>query len=137
MISFYIASSGDRLADVVALSTRLEGRGMRNAFAWHEHWHHKCSSEVCGIRDRQDLAAREIEAASTCDVFVGIARMGKGSHVEFGMALGGGHAQRFILVGVNVVDLVFYEYAYVEHAATVADVERMIMGDGVASKERC
>ena len=49
----------------------------------------------------------EIDAASKCNIFIGAARMGKGSHVELGLALGG-DARRIILVGVDPADSVFY-----------------------------
>lgn len=127
MTTFYIASSGDGLADVKLLAAVLEGRGLQNTFPWHEHWNHKCSTAVCGILDRQDLGAVEIEAARTCDLFVGIARLGKGSHVEFGMALTG-RARRLILVGVDVADSVFYGHARVEHVATVTGASLLIGG---------
>jgi hypothetical protein len=86
--SFYIASSRDGIADVRALAARRCGRGMRCAFPWWSHFHHACSADLCGIADRRDLARREIEAARSCDLFIGVARLGKGSHVELGAALG-------------------------------------------------
>lgn len=125
--TFYIASSGDGLSDVILLATVLENRGMRNAFRWPDHWHHKCAPAVCGLRDRRELGERELEAASSCDLFIGINRLGKGSHVEFGAALVG-RARRFILIGIVPADLVFYEDARIEHASTVAEAVRMVVG---------
>jgi hypothetical protein len=122
--TFYIASSRDRIAEVREIAQFLEARGMRNAFDWPEHFDHKCSLEGCGIRDRPDLAKRELEGASTCDLFIGIARLGRGSHVELGAALVG-PAHKIILVGVDRGDSVFYDAAGVEHMATVADVMRL------------
>ncbi len=98
---------------------------MYNTFSWPDHFDHKCSQNGCGIRDRSDLARRELEGASTCDLFIGIARLGRGSHVELGAALVGLRAHRIILVGADRADSVFYDASGVEHAATVADVMRM------------
>lgn len=127
--TFYIASSRDGLADVTKLATRLESRGMRDAFAWPAHFEHRCSSETCGVRDRHDLANRELVAAWTCDLFIGIARLGKGSHVELGAALAG-KARRVILVGVDRNDSVFYADGVVEVVATIDDVVRVLFAAG-------
>lgn len=123
--TFYVASSRDRLADVLAIAELLTASGMRNAFVWPEHFTHRCSSWTCGVRGRADLARHELDAARTCDLFIGIARMGKGTHVELGAALTGPF-KRVILVGVDCADLVFYEAAGVEHAADVDGLRAML-----------
>jgi hypothetical protein len=87
---------------------------MTNAFPWPKHFEHKCSSETCGIANRADLAFNELVAANTCDLFIGIARLGRGAHVELGAALLTGNA-RIVLVGVNRADSVFYDADRVEH----------------------
>lgn len=120
--SFYVASSRDRIDDVAMVASFLVQRGMRNTFAWPDHFTHRCSAETCGVRDRADLARRELAAAGTCDLFVGIARLGKGTHVEIGAALFArdrGHPKRIILVGVDRADSVFYDDAKVEHSIDV------------------
>jgi hypothetical protein len=127
--TFYLASSRDRIDDVNSIAALLVERGMYNAFAWPEHFTHRCSAETCGIRDRADLARRELTAAGTCDLFVGIARMGKGTHAELGAALFASHhtnAKRVILVGVDRSDSVFYDAAGVEHAADVPALIAML-----------
>jgi len=121
MPSFYVASSRDGLEAAVDLSRVLVGKGMRNAFAWWEHFNHKCSMELCAVANRFDLACRELAAASRCDVFVGISRMGKGSHVELGAALMGGCPKSVILVGVDPADSVFYDPVLVTVVPTIAD----------------
>jgi hypothetical protein len=121
---FYVASSADRIHDVDLLSKELVRRGMVNAFAWPAHFTHKCG-DGCGVQDRADLAARELAAAASCDLFIGIARLGKGAHAELGAALSSGR-KRVILVGVNPRDSVFYDAACIEHAATLEDVLCMI-----------
>lgn len=110
---FYIASSKDRLHDVRELARFLERKGMRNAFAWHEHIEHRCADVGCGVRSRHALAEFELVAARYCDLFVGIARLGKGSHVELGAALVG-TPKRIVLIGVDRADLVFYDNEKVE-----------------------
>lgn len=119
--TFYIASSRDGIADVADLCAALEVRGMSNAFPWPEHFAHKCCPELCGIRDREDLARRELSAASSCDLFIGVARLGKGSHVELGAALVG-RPKRVILVGVDTSDSVFYADGVVEVVASVTEL---------------
>jgi len=123
--TFYIASSRDGLADVEKLSMYLMSRGMRNAFPWPVHFAHRCSGATCGIRDRIDLARRELVAASKCDLFIGVARLGKGSHVELGAALAG-QTKRIILAGVDREDSLFYARGVVEVVATVDDVVRAL-----------
>lgn len=131
--SFYIASSRDGLTDVLSIAAYLESCGMRDAFPWPSHFSHRCVFELCGIRDRQHLAERELEAASSCDLFVGVARLGKGTHVELGAALAPGSApKRIILVGVDPEDSVFYGARGVEVVATVPDVFRAVLGARVA-----
>lgn len=130
--TFYIASSRDGLADVAAIAAHLEGRGMVNAFAWPEHFNHRCSLNTCGIGDRQDLARRELEAAGSCSLFVGVARLGKGSHVELGAALTGDPKEIF-LVGVERSDSVFYDHPSVVVVATVGDLTTAMEGDAVCT----
>lgn len=121
MTRFYIASSRDGLGDVIRVFEVLERAGMQNASPWPKHFEHICSSEACGIANRDDLAFNELLAASSCDLFIGIARLGKGSHVELGAALMHGHA-RIILVGVNGADSVFYDMHRVERAVDVVEL---------------
>lgn len=122
---FYIASSRDRIDEVRSLADALEGLGMENAFAWPDHFTHRCSAEQCGIRDRDHLAQCELLGAGRCDLFIGIARLGKGSHVELGAALAIGVA-RVILVGVDRADSVFYDAARVEHARDMAALRTLL-----------
>lgn len=122
---FYIASSRDGLDDVRRITSALEAHGMENAFPWPEHFTHRCSMETCGIADRDHLAQRELAAASKCDLFIGIARLGKGSHVELGAALARDVA-RVVLVGVDRADSVFYDFARVEHAADANALLKML-----------
>lgn len=118
MTTFYVASSRDGLPDVRRVSEALERAGMHNAFPWPQHFEHRCSSATCGITDRNYLAFRELVGASCCDLFVGIARLGKGSHVELGAALVAGHA-RVILVGVSRAESVFYDAGRVDHVSDI------------------
>lgn len=119
--SFYVASSRDGLQDVLRVSAVLERAGMRCAFSWPTHFEHICSGSTCGIETRDDLASRELDAASTCDLFIGISRLGKGSHVELGAALVSGRG-RIVLVGVCRAESVFYDAGRVEHVKDVADL---------------
>lgn len=125
--TFYLASSRDRLDDVRELSGWLVALGMTCRFAWWEHFDHVCSSWTCGIRGRSHLAAKELEAANMCDLFIGIARMGKGSHVELGAAFAMWR-KRIILVGVDPADSVFYDAARVERVADLAECRRLLEG---------
>lgn len=118
-LTFYVASSRDRLEDVAKVTAFLEERGLANAFAWPTHFSHACAEDVCGVRDRADLARQELDAVAECSLFIGIARMGKGAHVELGVALYAAlhdaRAKRVILVGADRTDSVFYEALGVEH----------------------
>lgn len=67
----------------------------------------------------------EISAASGCDLFVGIARLGKGSHVELGAALHG-EVPRIILVGIEGADSVFYDSAMVTRAVDIAELRDLL-----------
>jgi len=126
METFYIASSRDRLNEVIILAKHLESIGLHNAFPWPEHFNHKCSTEVCGVPDRKALARFELDAASNCDLFIGIARLGKGSHVELGAALAG-RPKAIFLVGVDPKDLVFYEGDGVDIMASLDDLMQAIV----------
>jgi hypothetical protein len=129
--TFYIASSRDGLSDVAAIAAHLEARGMVNAFAWPEHFNHRCSLETCGIGNRQDLARRELAAARSCDIFVGVARLGKGSHVELGAALVG-LPKEIYLVGVERADSVFYDHHAVSVVSSVGDLFKVLKEGSVA-----
>jgi hypothetical protein len=123
--SFYIASCGDNLRSVELLSEHLERQGMHNAFPWHEHLGHACSYGVCGIDNRSQLARHELIAAGTCMLFIGITRLGRGSHVELGAALRG-PARRIVLIGVKPEDSVFYCANGVEIFDTLEDALRVL-----------
>lgn len=127
MTTFYIASSRDGLNDVHRVSAALARSGMQWTFPWPYHFDHKCSRESCGISDGHDLSLNELDAASHCDLFVGISRMGKGSHVELGAALIS-CIPRVILVGVDAADSVFYRMRRVER---VQDIESLFSLLGV------
>lgn len=116
--TFYIASSRERLEDVRLVAVTLESIGMTNSFAWHDHFDHRCTQDRCGIKNRQHLARLELRAAGQCDLFIGIARLGKGSHVELGAALTG-YVERIILVGCDPADSVFYDAGGVEHVTGI------------------
>jgi hypothetical protein len=127
--TFYVASSRDGLCDVETLAGTLQAAGWRNAFDWPSHFSHACSEETCGIRDRKELARRELDAAGSCGLFVGIGRLGKGSHVELGAALRG--PARIILVGIDPSDSVFYTADRVEYAENLrAAVDLIRLGPG-------
>jgi hypothetical protein len=77
------------------------------------------------------LAQSELAAAALCNLFIGIARLGKGSHVELGAALALGWTlgrTRIILVGVDRADSVFYDAKQVEH---VNDLSALLVLLGV------
>jgi hypothetical protein len=124
-MTFYIASSRDQIDEVSRITAALEASGMENAFPWPKHFAHHCSPKHCGVRDRSDLARRELVAAGWCDLFIGIARLGRGSHVELGAALAVGTA-RVILVGVDRADSVFYDSTSVEHVGSVGALEALL-----------
>lgn len=128
--TFYIASSRDRIDDVRALAADLERWGLSNSFAWHDHFNHHCATNTCGIADRADLARRELSAAGSCDLFVGIARLGKGSHVELGAAESAviltGRPKRIILVGLERLDSVFYDAHGIEHVANLTELRQLL-----------
>ena len=121
---FYVASSRDGLPQVLDLTARLEALGWDNTFGWPEHFNHVCSTGTCGIGSRQELAWSELRGVRLCDVFIGIARMGKGSNVELGAALILG--RRIILVGMDPRDSVFYDADGVTHVASIDDVVRLL-----------
>lgn len=118
--TFYIASSRDRLAEVRALAERLVARGIRNAFDWPSHFEHRCSLDTCGVSARDELAGLEIAAAASADLFIGIARLGKGSHVELGAALARPDSGQIILVGADPADSVFYGARGITRVADLA-----------------
>lgn len=128
MRTFYAASSRDGMASVIRLHDALTRRGWRNAFPWPRHFDHVCSIMHCGVMDRAALAREELRAARSCDLFVGIARLGKGSHVELGAALSG-PLKRIVLVGVDPADSVFYVASDVEVVASLSDLEKLLQLD--------
>jgi hypothetical protein len=121
MTTFYVASSRDGLEDVLRVTSELERHGYHNTFPWPRHFEHTCLLALCGIDDRRGLAYAELVAAGTCDLFVGIGRLGQGSHVELGAALYSSRP-RIILVGVNRAESVFYDAGRVEHVADLAEL---------------
>jgi hypothetical protein len=60
-------------------------------------------------------------------VFVGLSRLGKGAHVELGLALGG-RASRIVLIGVEPMDSVFYTPGVVEVVPDVVAALQLLLG---------
>ena len=131
---FYVAGSRDAIDGVRTITHALKARGHTPTFDWTAHLDHRCSEQLCGVHGRTMLAATEIRAAAAADLFVGVARLGRGAHIELGAALGAaltlGRDPLIILVGVrdptDVSLPVFYEYPEVWRAKDVDDAQRLL-----------
>jgi hypothetical protein len=84
MKTFYIASSLKNIEIVRFVSERFINEGFVHAYDW------TLNDNITSINQLKDIGNREIEAVLKSDFIVVLFPAGKGSHVEFGIALGNG-----------------------------------------------
>lgn len=83
-MKFYIASSFSNKNEVRHVSEKLKSKGYTHTYDWTNN--EKASS----FKDLREIGQQEKNAIINADFIVVLLPAGKGSHIEFGIALGQG-----------------------------------------------
>lgn len=78
---FYIASSFQNIEDVRYVRDQLTAKGFQHTYDWTQN------SRAANLEELQCIGNAEKEAVQLADFLVVLLLAGKGSHIEFGLAL--------------------------------------------------
>lgn len=81
-MKFYIASSFGNIEQVQKLSRRLTLNDWSHTYDWTQH------GRANSLENLEELGSLEVNAVKAADILVILLPAGKGSHTEFGIALG-------------------------------------------------
>lgn len=81
-MNFYIASSFKNINQVKELTARLQSKGFLNSYDWTQN------ERATSYEALEQIGEQELEAVANSDFLVILLPAGKGSHIEFGIALG-------------------------------------------------
>ena len=84
-MKFYIASSFGNVEQVRTLSRQLTLKGWTHTYDWTQY------GRADSLEKLAELGSLEVNAVKAADVLVILLPAGKGSHTEFGIALGLGN----------------------------------------------
>jgi nucleoside 2-deoxyribosyltransferase len=83
-MKYYIASSLGNIDTVRKVASILNEKGFVQTYDWTKN------QRANSLKDLKEIGEQEIQAVLACDFLIVLSPAGKGSHIEFGMALGGG-----------------------------------------------
>lgn len=83
-MKFYIASSFENKDAVKYVSTKLKNKGFIHTYDWTKN------DRASTLEDLREVGQKEKSAVLEADILVVLLPAGKGSHIEFGIALGQG-----------------------------------------------
>ena len=81
-MKFYIASSFKNINQVRNLSAKLQSKGFVQTYDWTQN------GRASSYEELQQVGQEEKQAVANSDFLVILLPAGKGSHIEFGIALG-------------------------------------------------
>lgn len=81
---FYIASSFNNIEKVREVSIRLKDKGFIQTYDWTQN------ERAATLEDLKEIGEKERIAVLEADFLIVLLPAGKGSHIEFGIALGQG-----------------------------------------------
>ncbi len=81
-MKFYIASSFRNIDQVGALSAKLQTKGFVQTYDWTQN------GRATSCKELQHIGEKEKQAVADSDFLIILLPAGKGSHIEFGIALG-------------------------------------------------
>ncbi|MGD6776743.1 MULTISPECIES: nucleoside 2-deoxyribosyltransferase [Bacillaceae] len=84
MQKFYIASSFSNIEKVREVSSLLKNRGFTQTYDWTRN------ERANTLEDLKVIGSKELSAVLEADFLIVLLPAGKGSHIEFGIALGQG-----------------------------------------------
>jgi nucleoside 2-deoxyribosyltransferase len=84
MHKFYIASSLINIEKVREVSKRLKDKGFIHTYDWTQN------ERAATLEDLKEIGEKELVAVLEADFLIVLLPGGKGSHIEFGIALGQG-----------------------------------------------
>ncbi len=83
-MKFYVASSLNNIETVRYVSEKLKSKGFIHTYDWTQN------ERVSTINQLKEIGQKEKDAIIEADFIVVLLPAGKGSHIEFGIALGQG-----------------------------------------------
>ncbi|ARP43914.1 nucleoside 2-deoxyribosyltransferase [Geobacillus thermodenitrificans] len=92
-MKFYIASSFKNIDAVRYVSEKLKSKGFIHTYDWTQN------ERASTIEQLKEIGQREKEAVMEADFLIVLLPAGKGSHIEFGIALG--HGKKIYLYSPN------------------------------------
>ncbi len=81
---FYIASSFNNIEKVREVSIRLKDKGFIQTYDWTQN------ERAATLEDLKEIGEKERNAVLEADFLIVLLPAGKGSHIEFGIAIGQG-----------------------------------------------
>ncbi|MGD6993212.1 nucleoside 2-deoxyribosyltransferase [Sutcliffiella horikoshii] len=84
MQKFYIASSFTNINKVREVSSILKNNGFIQTYDWTQN------ERAATLENLKDIGSKELSAVLEADFLIVLLPAGKGSHIEFGIALGQG-----------------------------------------------
>ncbi|WP_339149966.1 MULTISPECIES: group-specific protein [unclassified Sutcliffiella] len=84
MNKFYIASSFTNIDKVREVSSLLKNKGFIQTYDWTQN------ERAATLEDLKIIGSKELSAVMEADFLIVLLPAGKGSHIEFGIALGQG-----------------------------------------------
>jgi len=81
---FYIASSFSNIKKVREVSSFLKNKGFIQTYDWTQN------ERAATLKDLKEIGEKELNAVLEADFLIVLLPAGKGSHIEFGIALGQG-----------------------------------------------
>lgn len=81
---FYIASSFSNIKKVREVSSLLKNKGFIQTYDWTQN------ERAATLKDLKEIGEKELNAVLEADFLIVLLPAGKGSHIEFGIALGQG-----------------------------------------------
>ncbi|KPB03273.1 nucleoside 2-deoxyribosyltransferase [Bacillus sp. CHD6a] len=84
MHKFYIASSLGNIEKVREVSKRLKDKGFIHTYDWTKN------ERAATLKELKEIGEKELIAVLEADFLIVLLPGGKGSHIEFGIALGQG-----------------------------------------------
>ncbi|QXJ40447.1 Nucleoside 2-deoxyribosyltransferase [Parageobacillus caldoxylosilyticus] len=92
-MKFYIASSFKNIDAVRYVSEKLKSKGFIHTYDWTQN------ERASTIEQLKEIGQREKEGVMEADFLIVLLPAGKGSHIEFGIALG--HGKKIYLYSPN------------------------------------
>ena len=86
-MKFYIASKLENHAQVQAIAEKLKAAGWVHTYDWTHDWKKQSCVKSTDAETLKSVSIKEFEGVSDADVIIVLTPQGRGTHIEFGMAI--------------------------------------------------